>query len=200
MTAPADERARLRALDARDEMYRPQLALIGSAIGYGRSCQILGELWDADMAARGYPTGRGAMERRPDVEAVEAERARAERLERELATAQALCATMLHSQRADLIRAERLEATVRVAQSAFLRLAEHYRTRRDGDNEKWAADLAATCSAAIAEPAPEAMTGKNHSADDQKVTVVVIRAAPNAESQPEAAPGGQDAERAEGGA
>ena len=60
-------------LAERDERFRPQLESIGRSIGYGRSCQILGELWD-DMLERewGLPRGRGKMERRLDIEKLEA--------------------------------------------------------------------------------------------------------------------------------
>lgn len=51
-----------------------QLQNIGQAIGYGRSCQILGYLWDAMLSAKyGFPPGpgRGSDERRPDIEIIE---------------------------------------------------------------------------------------------------------------------------------
>lgn len=61
-----------QVLAERDEVFRPQLEFIGRAIGYGRSCQILGELWD-DMLERdfGLPRDRGRMERRHDIEIIE---------------------------------------------------------------------------------------------------------------------------------
>lgn len=70
----------------RDEACRPELARIGSAIGYGNSCRILGELWDAHLVATYGPgfEGRGRMERRPEVEALEAAEARAERYRKAL--------------------------------------------------------------------------------------------------------------------
>lgn len=54
----------------------PDIALlreIGKRIGFGRACQILGEQWD-DMLEKewGLPRGRGKMERRNDIEAIEA--------------------------------------------------------------------------------------------------------------------------------
>lgn len=69
---PQDLR-KIAALDARDEPYKLELERIGEAIGYGRSCQILGDLWDAKLQREfGLPPGRGAMERRRDVEQIEA--------------------------------------------------------------------------------------------------------------------------------
>lgn len=50
-----------------------ELDAIGRQIGYGRACQILGDLWD-QMLERDYgrPSQRGKMERRKDIEAIEA--------------------------------------------------------------------------------------------------------------------------------
>lgn len=49
-------------LAQRDEQYRRDLQKIGSAIGYGRAQQMLGELWDAMLHAEyGVAPGRGAM-------------------------------------------------------------------------------------------------------------------------------------------
>jgi hypothetical protein len=58
--APSDEHA-------------AELDAIGKRIGYGRACQILGELWD-QMLEREYgrPSSRGKMERRRDIEEIEA--------------------------------------------------------------------------------------------------------------------------------
>lgn len=59
--------------EAVEQPMRQDLERIGSTIGYGRACQILGELWD-DMLVRvwGLPRGRGRMERRRDMELAEA--------------------------------------------------------------------------------------------------------------------------------
>jgi hypothetical protein len=46
------------ALAERDEQYRPQLASIGAAIGYGNAQHILGQLWDA-MLVQDYGPGFG---------------------------------------------------------------------------------------------------------------------------------------------
>lgn len=69
----SQEEAMLDRLAARDEYYRKDLDSIGRCIGYGNACHILGELWD-DMLERqwGMPRGRGRMERRPDMELMEA--------------------------------------------------------------------------------------------------------------------------------
>lgn len=49
-------------LAQRDEQYKRALEEIGSAIGYGRAQQLLGELWDAMLLAEyGCSPGRGAM-------------------------------------------------------------------------------------------------------------------------------------------
>lgn len=64
----------MKALDARDDRVKEQLDQIGRAIGYGRSIQLLGQLWD-DMMQASYPqVGRhqeGA-HRRSDIERIEA--------------------------------------------------------------------------------------------------------------------------------
>lgn len=61
------------ALDRFEAPHIAELKRIGAAIGYGRSCQVLGDLWD-DMLERDWqmPRGRGAMERRRDIETIEA--------------------------------------------------------------------------------------------------------------------------------
>lgn len=58
-------------LDQLDAPFRAQLDTIGANIGYGRACQLLGELWDEMLVREGIPAGRGAMERRIDLEAIE---------------------------------------------------------------------------------------------------------------------------------
>jgi hypothetical protein len=45
----------------------------GRKIGFGRACQILGDQWDDHLEKDwGLPRGRGKMERRNDIEAIEA--------------------------------------------------------------------------------------------------------------------------------
>lgn len=62
----------IAVLDELDKPFAEQLEAIAQEIGYGRSCQILGELWDRMLVREGIPPGRGALERRLDIEAVEA--------------------------------------------------------------------------------------------------------------------------------
>ncbi|WP_157266438.1 hypothetical protein [Azohydromonas aeria] len=64
MTTP-DTDHRIRALDSFEAPYIRQLRQIGETIGYGRSCQVLGDAWNEKMP------GRGSMERQPDIEAAE---------------------------------------------------------------------------------------------------------------------------------
>jgi hypothetical protein len=50
------------AMTSREQAYRRLLRQCGEAIGYGRSQQILGELWDEMLGAEyGIPSGRGLM-------------------------------------------------------------------------------------------------------------------------------------------
>lgn len=58
-------------LEVYEAPYTAQLAAIGKAIGYGRACQILGELWDEMLQHEYGVSGRGRMERRKDIEQLE---------------------------------------------------------------------------------------------------------------------------------
>lgn len=50
-----------------------ELEAIAKRIGYGRACQILGDLWDRMLEREyGRPSSRGKMERRRDIEEIEA--------------------------------------------------------------------------------------------------------------------------------
>lgn len=60
-------------LSASEARYAAELEAIGARIGYGRSCQILGDLWDQMLErAYGLSSTRGKMERRRDIEVIEA--------------------------------------------------------------------------------------------------------------------------------